>query len=74
MQKSDDRAYYARRIEAEMRLAREAKDPGVRKIHLALAAEYRLRAAETGPDQQKPAGVTPSAMNSGLSGPVLRSL
>jgi hypothetical protein len=43
---SDDRAYYARRIEASLRLAREAQDPGIRKIHLTMAAEYRLRAAE----------------------------
>lgn len=73
MLNSDDREYYARRIETELRLAREAKDPGVRKIHLALAAEYRLRAAETA-DQQKPAGIKPSMANPGVSGPILRSM
>ena len=72
MPNSDDREYYTRRIEAEMRLAREAKDPGVRKIHLALAAEYRLRAAEA-VDQQKPARVPASMTNPGVPGPVLRS-
>lgn len=43
---TDDRDYYARRIETSLRLAREATDPGIRKIHLTMVAEYRARAAE----------------------------
>ena len=69
---SDDRAYYARRIETALRLAREAKDPGIRKIHLTMAAEYRLRAAEAVEKSaaKRPADpqiVMPSAMNDGAS-------
>ena len=61
---SDDRAYYARRIETSLRLAHEAKDPGIRKIHLTMVAEYRARAAKAA--EQSPAkdlAVTRSAVN-----------
>lgn len=51
MSRSDDRAYYARRIEASLRLAREASDPAVRNIHLKMAAEYRILASRAVDEQ-----------------------
>jgi len=61
---SDDRAYYARRIETALRLAHEAKDSGIRKIHLTMVAEYRARAAEAAEQPvAKDLAITRPAMN-----------
>jgi hypothetical protein len=40
--------YYQRRERAALKLAENAKDPGIRRIHLNMAKEYRRRADETG--------------------------
>ena len=79
---TDDRAYYARRIETSLRLAREAKDPGIRKIHLTLVAQYRARAAEAeeqlaakdADDPQGRSAFRPAAMGADIPRPAVRSL
>jgi hypothetical protein len=42
----DDAAYYSQRERAERCLAANATDPAARAAHLALAGNYRKRAAE----------------------------
>lgn len=79
---TDDRAYYARRIETSLRLAREAKDPGIRKIHLTLAAQYRARAAEAAEEldakvaagRQGRSAFSPAARGADIPRPAIRSL
>ena len=78
---TDDRAYYARRIETSLRLARDATDPGIRKIHLTLVAQYRARAAEAeeqliaerAVDRQGHPGFSPTAMSTAIPRPAVRS-
>ncbi|HWW64613.1 MAG TPA: hypothetical protein VNZ43_07635 [Sphingomonadaceae bacterium] len=41
--------YYLHRAEAARRLAEEASDKAVRNLHLAMANEYRARAAASPP-------------------------
>lgn len=56
MLSNDDRIYYAGRAEAALRLAASAKDPGVRSIHLRMAAQYRANAAGFDCDRREEAG------------------
>ena len=44
--------YYQRRERAALKLAENAKEPGIRRIHLDMAKEYRKRASETSPPVQ----------------------
>lgn len=41
--------YYLNRAQAAQRLAEETNDKAVRNLHLAMATEYRARAAATPP-------------------------
>jgi len=45
MCRTDDHAYYLERERAALRLAERAVDNAIRNIHLAMACEYRARAA-----------------------------
>ena len=58
MLSNEDRIYYAGRAEAALRLAASARDPGVRSIHLLMAAQYRANAAGFGCDHREETEVT----------------
>lgn len=74
MHTTDDRAYYARRIESCLRLAREAKDPAIRNIHLRMAAEYRVRAAKAAEARPADDRVRAAAPSLAVQGGALRPL